>query len=119
MEAGYYIPTSINHKLVLIWILIILGFNRTLFYELNQEANWFFTVFPIMLCVLFLFLVCPRRFFIVGDKIYFTIFPFLKFKIVNVKFIKESKATKFGHKFYYSKKHYEFICLNRSLSAIL
>lgn len=111
MKTGYYIRTSLNHKLVLLWILIILGFNRTLFYELGQQANWFFTFFPIILCAIFLFLICPRRFFIVDDKIYFTIFPFLKFEMINIKVIEELKSTKFGHKFYYSGKHYELVLL--------
>lgn len=119
MKTGYFIPTSINHKLAILWILIILGFNRTLSYELNQPGNWFFKISPIMLFVLLLFLIYPRRLFIVDSNIYFTSFPFFKFKMINIELITESKSTKFGYKFYYSEKYYEFICLNKSLSEIL
>lgn len=112
MKIGYYIQTSSNHKLVLLWILIILGFNRILFYELNQSGNWFFTISPIVLYIVLLFLIIPRRLFIVRDKIYITIFPFIKFKTINMTYITELKITKFGFKFHYSGKCYQFICSN-------
>lgn len=41
MKTGYFLPVSLNHRLVLLWGIIILSFERTLFYEFNKEGNWF------------------------------------------------------------------------------
>ena len=69
MKTGYFLPVSLNPRLVLRWGIIILSFERTLFYEFNKEGNWFLTILAIASYIIFITLIWPHRFFIADDEL--------------------------------------------------
>ncbi|MFK5242162.1 hypothetical protein ACI3PF_14880 [Lactococcus lactis] len=90
MKTGYFLPVSLNHRLVLLWGIIILSFERTLFYEFNKEGNWFLTILAIVSYIIFITLIWPHRFFIADDELHFTTFPRVRMKTIELKYMKQS-----------------------------
>ncbi|BDE09143.1 hypothetical protein Llc71_08380 [Lactococcus cremoris] len=118
MKTGYFLPVSLNHQLVLLWGIIILSFERTLFYEFNKEGNWFLTILAIVSYIIFITLIWPHRFFIADDELHFTTFPRVRMKTIELKYITAVKTTKFGFGFSYAGKRYQFFTFGKSKEAL-
>ena len=108
MKTGYFLPVSLNHRLVLLWGIIILSFERTLFYEFNKEGNWFLTILAIVSYIIF----------IADDELHFTTFPRVRMKTIELKYITAVKTTKFGFGFSYAGKRYQFFTFGKSKEAL-
>lgn len=118
MKTGYFIPVSINYRLALLWGIIILSFERTLFYEFNEEGNWFLTILAIAAYIIFITLIWPHRFFITDGALHFAKFPQVQIKTIELKYITTVKKTKFGVEFSYSGKCYQFLTVGKSREAL-
>ncbi|WP_223804569.1 hypothetical protein [Lactococcus protaetiae] len=75
MKTGYFLPVSLNHRLAWLWTIIILSFERVIFYELDKKGNWFLTALAIISYIAFIVLIWPHRFFISDKHLHFTTFP--------------------------------------------
>ena len=118
MKTGYFLPVSLNHRLVLLWGIIILSFERTLFYEFIKEGNWFLTILAIVSYIIFITLIWPHRFFIADEELHFTTFPRVRMKTIELKYITAVKTTKFGFGFSYAGKRYQFFTFGKSKEAL-
>jgi hypothetical protein len=118
MKTGYFLPVSLNHRLVWLWGIIILSFERTLFYELDKQGNWFLTTLAILSYLVFVVLIWPHRFFISEGQLHFTTFPRVKMKSIELKYISAIRVRKFGFEFSYVGKRYQFLTFGKSKQTL-
>lgn len=114
MKTGYILPVSLNHRLVWLWGIIILSFERTIFYELNRQGNWFLSLLALISYAAFVVLIWPHRFFIAEGYLHFTTFPRVKMKSIELKYVTAVRTTKFGFEFSYAGKRFQFLTVGQS-----
>ena len=118
MKTGYFLPVSLNHRLAWLWGIIILSFERVVFYELNRQGNLFLTLLALVSYIAFIVLIWPHRFFISEGRLYFTTFPRVKMKSIDLKYISAIRTTSFGFEFSYAGKRYQFLALGNSKKVL-
>lgn len=118
MKTGYFLPVSLNHRLAWLWSIIILSFERIIFYELDKQGNWFLTSLAILSYLAFVVLIWPHRFFIADGQLHFTTFPRVKMKSIDLKYITAVRTTKSGFEFSYAGKRYQFLTFGNSKRAL-
>ena len=118
MKTGYFLPVSLNHRLAWLWTIIILSFERVIFYELDKKGNWFLTALAIISYIAFIVLIWPHRFFISDKHLHFTTFPRVKMKSIDLKYITAVRTTKFGFECSYAGKRYQFLTFGNSKQTL-
>lgn len=114
MKSGFFLPFSGNYKLFWIWGIILLSFERIIFYELDKHGNWFLTLIMLISYAIFIVLIWPHRFFIAEDRLYFPTFPRLKMRNFELKYVTGVCSTRTGISFSYAGKRYQFLTFGNS-----
>lgn len=114
MQSGFFLPVSSNYRLAWLWGIIVLSFERVVFYELNKQSNWLLTILMWLSVLTFLILICPHRFMITKGQLYFPSFPRLKMNEFDLKHVSAVRMTRFGCGFSYAGKRYHFFTVGKS-----
>lgn len=117
MNSGFFLPMSSNYRLAWLWGIIVLSFERIVFYELDKESNWLLTLIFWLSIIAFLVLIWPHRFFISQGHFYFPFFPRLKMADFEIRHISAVRITRFGCGFSYAGKRYHFLTFGKSKAA--
>lgn len=114
MKSGFFLPISSNYRLAWLWGIIVLSFERILFYELDKHGNLFLSILMWLSYLTFIILIWPHRFFIDNAKLYFPTFPRLKMRDFDLKYVTAIRIGRFGCAFSYAGKRYHFFTLGQS-----
>ena len=117
MKSGFFLPLSSNYRLAWLWGVIILSFERVLFYELDKHGNLFLTLLMWLSYAMFIVLIWPHRFFMADGKLFFPTFPRLKMREFDLKYVNAVRINRFGCAFSYAGRRYHFFTLGRSKAA--
>lgn len=113
MKSGFFLPFSSSYKLVWLWGVILLSFERVLFYEI-QSQTLILTILAYLSYTAFIVLIWPHRFIITDEHLYFASFPRLKMSELELKYIVAVRTSKTGVSFSYAGRRYRFVAFGKA-----
>lgn len=114
MQAGYFMPLTLNFKLAWMWWVAFLAFQRVFYYENNLQWSWWLIIWAGLVALYFYFLIRQRRFFASAHHLYFT--KDFRVGMINIDLahIQVIRLNNYRFEFIYAGKQYDYIVLGQS-----
>lgn len=114
MQAGYFMPLTLQFKLAWMWWVAFLSFQRVIYYENNMKWNWILIAWIGLAIVYLYFLIRQRRFFASAHHLYFTKDFRLGMVNIDLAYIQVLRLNNYRFEFIYAGKQYDYIVLGNS-----